>query len=512
VRAGRCSRNGGSNENGAHRFTSRLEPDGLPRTQNADLAAPESVSFESTTFKPNPRQPARLGPDDENFPNPERGFHIQKDGWDKVIHPDWESLTLEDMQRARTKGISLVRVYYVINEFRDQDLSSAMLGRFAQNLSDARTAGVKLIPLFTYSYPKTNDYAAHPERPENQDAPLNVILGHLEQLRGIIRDNADVIAFWDAGFIGPWGEWHDSTNGLLGTADRWDALNDKSRTILEKLLAVLPADRTITLRYPRHKQDATGPAALTPQEAYSKTPKARLGAKDDCFLASNTNWGTYNPDDPKSIQAQKDFLNQDNQYLPQAGETCNAAAAAQPYINCDNALKELAYMRWSAINQDYHPDVLQGWKTQGCYATIERKLGYRYRLLDASLPTAAPRGSGVTINLNMTNDGWARPYNPRTLEIVLKAKTGGKLTRLAVAPPTDARLFLPAPGETKTLELSLTLPATLETGQYDVLLNLPDPAPSLHDRPEYSIRLANEGVWEASTGFNSLNATLEVKP
>ncbi len=45
-----------------------------------------------------------------------------------------------------------------------------------------------------------------------------------------------------------------------------------------------------------------------------------------------------------------------------------------------------------------------------------------------------------------------------------------------------------------------------------LLLALPDPMTSLHDRPEYAIRLANQHVWEAETGFNNLGQTLEVQP
>ncbi|WP_252864943.1 DUF4832 domain-containing protein [Capnocytophaga ochracea] len=33
-------------------------------------------------------------------------------------------------------------------------------------------------------------------------------------------------------------------------------------------------------------------------------------------------------------------------------------------------------------------------------------------------------------------------------------------------------------------------------------MNLPDPYQSLAHRPEYSIRLANKGIWEAQTGYN----------
>ena len=45
-----------------------------------------------------------------------------------------------------------------------------------------------------------------------------------------------------------------------------------------------------------------------------------------------------------------------------------------------------------------------------------------------------------------------------------------------------------------------------------ILLDLPDPERGLHGRPEYTIRFANDGVWEPQTGFNTLRATLEVLP
>jgi hypothetical protein len=44
-----------------------------------------------------------------------------------------------------------------------------------------------------------------------------------------------------------------------------------------------------------------------------------------------------------------------------------------------------------------------------------------------------------------------------------------------------------------------------------LLLNLPDPMTSLYGRAEYAIRLANEGTWEAGSGFNALRHTLQVQ-
>jgi hypothetical protein len=49
-------------------------------------------------------------------------------------------------------------------------------------------------------------------------------------------------------------------------------------------------------------------------------------------------------------------------------------------------------------------------------------------------------------------------------------------------------------------------------GEYAVYINLPDTVAALHDRPEYSVRFANRGVWEDSTGYNRLNHTLQVHP
>jgi hypothetical protein len=51
----------------------------------------------------------------------------------------------------------------------------------------------------------------------------------------------------------------------------------------------------------------------------------------------------------------------------------------------------------------------------------------------------------------------------------------------------------------------------LKKGNYDLLLALPDQYSTLSQRPEYSIRLANEKVWEEKTGYNKLNGVLVVE-
>jgi hypothetical protein len=444
-------------------------------------------------------------PSTENFANPERGFYLQKVGYDRVVHPDWQSFPLEELRQARAIGVSMSRVYFVIPDQRGQPLSQAFMDTFKTTLETARQAGIKIIPLFAYSFPTDANWYNGPIE-KRADAPVDTILTHLENLRQTVRDNADVIAFWDAGFIGPWGEWHSSTNGLLGTTQRNDALNDKSRVILEKILSVVPDDRMITLRYPRHKFDLTGETPLTPQEAFSRTPKARLGAKNDCFLASNDDWGTYSPDDPASVERQKSFLSHDNLFLPQGGETCNSAADAQPYIGCENALRELERMRYTTLNIEFEQNVLNGWKKGGCYDEIARRLGYRFRLLEASLPQSVRPGGALEIRLKVINEGFGSLYNPRPLQVVLRAKQDGK--RYLLATTEDPRRWLPA--ETREVVLSGGVPSNLPPSEYEVLLALPDASPRLSDRPEYALRFANASIWEAQTGLNALGHTITV--
>nr|MCU0495538.1 DUF4832 domain-containing protein [Chloroflexaceae bacterium] len=447
-----------------------LLPGGLP----TQAAPTQTISYQAS---------------DENFTNPERGFYIQR-------APIWRNdergpLQKDDLLAARSQGMSMVRTYYLLEPYRNKPLAQSVLDQLTTDFATARTAGVKLVLRFSYNFGIGE-----------ADAPVNQVLAHIDQLAPVLRANADVIAFMEAGFVGAWGEWHSSTNNLIGP----DGVNANTRQIAEKLLSTLPSERMVAVRTPAYKQQLTGASPLTVPEAYSGSNKARIGAHNDCFLASRTDWGTY-PEDEAGIAAAKQFLNQDNQFLPQGGETCNFAEDAQPYIGCENALAELARMRWSTINSEYEEQVLQGWKNGGCYDTIAKKLGYRFRLISASIPSSATPGTALSLSMQLANDGFARPYNPRGLELVLRNKTSGAVSRLPVG-QGDTRLVLPGPGETKTLTLTANLPAALAPGSYEVLLNLPDPAPALNTRPEYSMRLANQNTWEATTGYNKLNASV----
>ena len=422
-----------------------------------------------------------------DFANPERGFYIA-DGYD----PDqgWtDPLDLDRLRDARAKGMSLVHMYYVLGAYRTGPIAEGLIERVRDDLATARAAGVKVILRFSYNFGPIG--AA--------DASQAQILSHIEQLGPALAADADVIAIMEAGFIGTWGEWHSSTNGLDNDAS-W-------RAVLTKLLDVLPEDRAVVVRTPRYKQGIFGTkAALTAAEGFGGSDRARTGAHNDCFLASVDDWGTYSSTKKAVIEAEKSYLGQDNLFVPQTGETCNADKEAKPYIACKNALRDLARMRWSALNSDYHPAVLKRWRNEGCFSEIQRSLGYRFVLSKAEVPATAAAGGTLTVSLTVANQGWAAPYNPRPVELVLRNKATGARTALATG--VDARSW--SPGSTRTVSLSATVPSNMVGGSYQLLLSLPDPTPSLRARAEYAIRVANDGLWDAATGLNDLKAAIAV--
>ena len=365
----------------------------------------------------------------DDFANPERGFFVQRSFPSR--NGGAGALSVDDLRAARQKHMSLVRMLYSLREFREAPLPADLLARLAADFGRAREAGVKVIPRFSYS-----SAIGQP------DASLQQILAHIDQLKPVLRANAAVIALFEAGFAGAWGEWHSSTNGLFddGPGNSYSRVNDKTRAILDKLLEALPADRMIVVRCPRFKTGFFGEQPLSIQDAFSGIPKARTGALNDCFLASPDDSGTFT----NRMAEEKAFLHQDNLFVPQGGETCGAGPAAQPFIACANALKEMEYLRYSNLNNDYHRGVMAAWESGGCMPEVRRRLGYRFRLLEARIPAGVKPGAALRMSFTVVNDGWANLYNPRPVELVLRNRATAQAYRLALT--EDPRRWMP--GET----------------------------------------------------------------
>ena len=474
------------------------------------------------------------------FPNPERGFapaieppqplitwNFCEQEEEKYTDTQWvEPLNIDKLKSYRDEGMSMVMIRYHIAEFRHKPLSEDFLSRLTSDFSVLREAGLKSVLRFVYNW-----WGGGP------DAPLDITLSHIRQLKPLLHDNSDVIAFMDLGFIGCFGEIHNSSNGHLDkTTPSFNSLNNNSVQIIDELLDALPKDRMITLRHPAYKfqyfnglglptYDANKPIApITEDEAFTGSKKARMGALEDCLVCSEYNCGTWSS--PRNNPAEiRNFLNKDNLYVVQSGESgvpCGCDGSDEDvdgdgYTNenragCKRVLEMMKFLHWSVLNASFADEALKKWKFEGCYEDIHRSLGYRYRLKDSYVSDEAVDGT-IDVLFNITNDGWASCYNPRDLQIVLRNNVTKDVYKLPIDisnRSNDPRFWLP--GGTYTVKVKdLKLPDNIKEGEYQVLLNLPDPKETLSERPEYSIRLANIGLWEEETGYNDMQQTLIVR-
>lgn len=465
----------------------------------------------------------------EDFANPERGFYIQADSYASAPTPVPGNLALYRTNGKNSPGntynakISLLLRLYYLDTFVNAPISASFLNSIQADLDSLRAQGFKAILRFAYNQDQT--------RPFNEPTKAR-ILSHIEQLKPLLQKNSDVIAVMQQGLIAAWGEGYFTdifyTNGEA-TAQNWI---DRSQ-VLGALLNALPTNRMVQVRTPQMKQKyvyghtaPTGAASLNPAEAFSGSDAARIGFHNDCFLADATDAGTYSDYDVASGTSQQDVTNlrnyvaQDSRYTPVGGETC---AVNAPTDDCESvggsADPNMATAHYSFLNQGYNADVNDKWAAHGCVEDIKRRLGYRIELTSGIFRTEAQPGQVIPLELNFKNVGFAAPFNPRGIEVVFRNTTNGQRYFAALSRATDPRRWLP--GTNYTVNTRLALPADMPQGDYELLLNLPDPAPSLYDAVPYSIRLANSNVlsssgtslgavWEASTGYHHLGSTLTV--
>jgi hypothetical protein len=410
------------------------------------------------------------------FPNPERGFMKTL-----IVFSDGTPLNLAQMNLLRGQNISLVlRVFYLDN-FKNTAISASELQLIQNDLNTVRDAGLKAILRFAY----TDDMAG-------TDAPLAIVQQHLDQLKPVFENNKDVIAFVQAGFIGAYGEWHSSSNGL--------ATIENEKTVLNKLLSVLPPEIMVQVRTPVQKQQIfTNTNPVTADIAYSTDARARVGHHNDCFLSGGTEYGTYS-----NITLEKQYISNEANFVPVGGETCPPTGGYSP--TCVESQAQMKLLKWTYLNLDYYPATINGWRSSGCFDEFQRSLGHRLALVKSDIADVAALNSSLAVKIEMINRGYAPLYHKKNVSLVLKNKTTG--TFYAVPMTTDLRTIKPLLSVVVTESLSLSgIPA----GEYDLYLKIADRADGLKNRLEYSIRLANTGTWvEENGGINNLKQTLKI--
>ncbi|MDD4870300.1 MAG: DUF4874 domain-containing protein, partial [Kiritimatiellae bacterium] len=268
-----------------------------------------------------------IDPDGHNgLRNPERGLRIETlfaeapgaKIWGPASHlrgkttsgysDDWWLL---DAKRYEPFGLTIAQTYCYLDQFMDRPISGEKLVLLKQSLDNVRKAGLKTLLRFAY------------EKGMKQKTGPNIttILGHMDQLAPIIRDNVDVIYVLQAGFIGAWGEWHSSSQKL-------ESDHANLAVVVRKLLQILPENRMTQVRVPKYKRWVLSDPQintfqiLKAETSFSAIPVSRIGFHNDGFLANKTCGGTW-PEPPlfsSPGNPEFDYMTDESPYVPVDGE------------------------------------------------------------------------------------------------------------------------------------------------------------------------------------------------
>ena len=289
------------------------------------------------------------------FPNPERGFYAPR-----------MSNRIGRLDGLRERGITLLLVEVDLKAFKERDLTPEKLDEVRQAFAAVRQNGLKAIVRFAYGF-TGRDYRSDPK-------DMDRILGHIRQLGKVFQENRDVLYGVQAGFLGPWGEWHGSNWGDPPSLEA-------RRSVLFGLLDAVPAPITVHVRRPMFIRDIfagePGGAEITEATAYGGSRLSRVGWHDDALLSLPTDMGTYAQrgwDRERELRWCADH----GRFTPFGGETVPSSARTP----IAQVVRELELLHATYLNSSYHRGTLDGWRKaayQGGtgFEHIERRLGYR---------------------------------------------------------------------------------------------------------------------------------------
>lgn len=368
-------------------------------------------------------------------------------------------------------------------------LSSAMLSAIDSRIAAFAGSGIRVMPRFIYNF--------GPIGPGAMDAPLAVITKHIDQLAPILIRHKDLIFALEAGFIGTWGEWHDSTNGNDTAAAQ--------KTVLDKELGYFKGLFPILERYPGDYIQFTG----------NLNPASGLGVHDDFYASDSDDGATWNPCDTGAGYCLTQYTAE--QFMTLASKVSSNTmfagefGALYPTLQSCAALNEYSYkFHVQSISLTPFPATIGTFlQNEGCALSFYNKVGTRIVAQKVTVAGDATPGGTLSVAITLVNDGYGRVIRERPVSVVLQQ--GGK--NIATIPIAIADLDLRTLGSSltevpKTFHFQFTLPKTIATGTTELTLLFQDPAPTLANQPVYALPLnsvdKNGALFVPGTGRNRI--------
>lgn len=421
--------------------------------------------------------------DNSVFQNPERGWYRA-----------YSSGSIWGLDALIELGISIIQVNADLGKFLDKPISKSKLAEIRSSFISARNRGLQVI--FRAAYDFTGISKCEPKS-------LDIIKGHISQLKSIFYANEDVLYCVQAGFLGPWGEWHSSYYGDTPSLEA-------RKAVLFALMDAVPVSRSIQVRRPMFVRDIfaeeQGGNVITENTAFNGSMLSRTGYHDDALLSTDNEYGTY-VDPGYDREKELEWTDNHNKYTPFGGESCYLGENS----DADNAIAELSKLHAQFINIDYDPKVIEKWKNtqyqdENTFQTISEKLGYRFVIDNIKINFMVIKGGVLHIILDVRNEGFGNLINERDLQLIL---SNGKYTYTATI-NDDPRKWYNENGN-MIKDMYFSIPSNIAEGTWNVYLNMPSKSANLRNNGAYSVRFANKDIWNKKTGYNLIKKNLVIK-
>ncbi|MCQ2519677.1 MAG: DUF4874 domain-containing protein [Lachnospiraceae bacterium] len=280
---------------------------------------------------------------------------------------------------------------YDIYDYRDRPLSESKLNELRDCLETVKSLGKMAIirPAYGFDLYEVNDA-------EN----FEIIEEHIQQMATVVNEYKNLVVCIQAGFFGPWGEWHSSK---YMPVDNVKEERENRNKLLSVMLREFDERIPVLVRRPRFIRDA----------AADGIDISRIGYYDDGLLSTESDYGTYDDVDESgkavSREAELTWIDE-NLCNPMGGEMPVKSMYSKP----KNADKEFKQLHVNFLNLKYNEEVLDSWKGQklydeNAYDYLTEHLGYRLLAVDITYPERIKSGfmkknQGMTFTIE--NDGY----------------------------------------------------------------------------------------------------------
>ncbi|NBE56548.1 DUF4874 domain-containing protein [Streptomyces boluensis] len=451
---------------------------------------------------------------------PRRGFRYEMSYNASDLSSPWKNeedhspdaaATLDLLEREYGPGAHLTQLYFYLWEYATTDIPQSALDNIEKVFAGLRRKKYAAVLRFVY------DDGVR----EGRRYTVQHIQRHIAQLAPLVRRNRDVVAVWQAGFLGAWGEWH-------GSYYQHENYPEAVTEIMTTLVDALPPGMHTQVRYAEKRNMIQNEAILD-----------RVGFHNDYMTLGEGEWDYYVPANPQW----KTYLDVTTDRMVDGEMPWDKGQSEDPYawskvIPGVPTARRLQTLRYDSLSIVHNATVtVPAWRTtdmteaeareallpvsdgyfrdrsgkavpRSQFEYLRDHLGYRVEVREARHTLA---GGRLDAEVDVVNRGFAPPKHPRPVRLVLldaegrtvaSADTGAdwrKWRPQGRAETTDDHGEPPV----STVRGTLTLPE-VPAGTYRLGLALPDPD---FDGAHLAVRCANATVaW-----VDGVNVVAEVR-